>query len=133
MNDDYDDDSTTPKKVDPSFQPPKNATPTNTKKDNRQLTPHGGGVNDDEEDPEKNGGPWRSEYNFPPSSTLYEKMSKEDAGYRKGVPFENCGKCNYYQSGHCKVVRGYIEQSMVCKYFSEKYMSSMTISVMKRK
>ena len=124
-------DESTPKKAQTPQQPESSITPTKGKKDNRTPVPK----NDDDGDeyqPEEN---WRGgTSNYPPSYTLYEKMSKESAGYRQGMPFHNCGKCNYYQAGHCKIVRGYIAQSMGCKYYSEKYAPmSFAVVVSKRK
>ena len=111
-------DESTPKKVDKSHQPAKNDTPKKAKRDERTLMPH---HDDDEDDyyPEKN---WRGgDSKYPPSWTLYEKMSKEEAQYKKGVPFQSCGKCSFYQSGHCKIIRGYISAEMRCRYYQEKY------------
>ena len=126
-----DNDESTPKKARQPQQPEPNITPTKGKKDNRTLVPQS---DDDGDEYDAENGYRGGNHNYPPSSTLYEKMSKENAEYQKGVPFENCGKCTYYISGHCKVVRGYIEQNMVCKYFSEKYnSSSFGIMISRRK
>jgi hypothetical protein len=111
-------DESSPKKAMRPHQPEPNVTPVKNKKDDRSTMPK----KDDDGDEYKPEESFRGgSRNYPPSSTLYEKMSKENALYQQGAPFENCGKCNYYQPGHCKIVRGYIVQSMVCKYFSEKY------------
>jgi hypothetical protein len=122
-------DMSTPKKVQKNQQPESNITPTKGKRDNRSNVPKKDDDGDEYDAENSYRGYGKS---FPPSSTLYEKMSKENAAYQQGAPFENCGKCNYYSAGHCKIVRGYIVPSMVCKYFSEKY-SSISISVIKRK
>lgn len=117
-------DDTTPKKLDKAFQPNKGVTPVNTKSDDRRTTP-----DTDKSGDEQSEKPiWRRDMDFPPSWTLYEKMSKETAMYQQGRPFENCAKCNYYQGGQCKIVRGHILGSMVCRYFSEKY-TPMTITI----
>ena len=133
MKDDNDldnNDKSGTKKANHPHHPEKDATTVGNKKDDRSTMPK----KDDDGDEYSPEDSWRSPGNYPPSSTLYEKMSKENAQYMKGVPFENCGKCNYYQAGHCKIVRGYIEQSMVCKYFSEKYTAtSFTMMISKRK
>jgi len=120
MADEYDevDDQTTPTKLDKSKQIPKDQTTKSAprgKHDDRELRPQ----LDEDDKPENTfrGG----ESHYPPSWTMFEKMSKEDAEYRQGMPFHNCGKCQYYQGNICKVVRGYIVQSMGCKYFQEKY------------
>ncbi len=114
-------DDTTPKKLDKAFQPPTRATPTNTKSDDRRTTPD----TDDKGDESNEKPVWRRDMDFPPSWTLYEKMSKETACYQQGAPFENCAKCNYYQGGQCKIVRGHILGSMVCRYYSEKYVPTV--------
>lgn len=111
-------DESLPSDMDETQQPERKATTVKNKKDERTLMPHKDD-DGDEYDPKE---AWRGgDSQYPPSWTLYEKMSKENAGYQKGAPFHNCGKCTYYQAGHCKIVRGYIAQSMGCKYFSEKY------------
>ena len=111
-------DDSTPTDEDEDDQPDKKATPKKSKKDKRTLMPDYDNDGDEWDESEN----WRGgKYKYPPSSTLYEKMSKENAQYQVGVPFENCGKCTYYQSNHCKIVRGYIAQSMRCMYFQEKY------------
>ena len=111
-------DNTTPSKLDPKWQPEKNETTVKGPKDKRELRP----INDhdgDEYEPEDE---WRGPKTpYPPSWTLYSKMSKEEAGYQQGIPFSSCGKCNFYQSGACKVVRGHISPAMRCYYFQEKY------------
>ena len=117
-------DESTPKKSKTPQQPESTITPVKGKVDKRSTVPRKDDDGDEYYPDDSYRGYGR---NFPPSSTLYEKMSKENAEYQKGVPFENCGKCNYYQAGHCKIVRGYIAQSMVCKYFSEKYSSMIII------
>ena len=118
------DDDSTPTKSDQTAQPKDKATTVNTKKDTRSLMPS----KEDEAEDEVS---YETRHYFPPSWTNFEKMSKEDAHYGQGKPFHNCGTCTYYQSSHCKVVRGYIEQSMGCKYFSKKYDSTKFSKLMR--
>jgi hypothetical protein len=122
-------DPSTTKKASRPHQPSSDVTTTKGPKDERSTKPKKD--NDgDEYEPEKS---WRFSGSYPPSWTSSEKMSKETAEYKQGMPFANCGKCTYYQSNHCKVVAGYIVQSMVCKYFAEKYTPMMSISILKRR
>lgn len=123
-------DESTPKKSISPNQPESTITTTKGKKDNRSNVPK----NDDDGDEYDPTESFRGgKYSYPPSYTMYEKISKETAEYKQGMPFHNCGKCNYYQAGHCKIVRGYIAQSMGCKYFSEKYTPMIVGIAIKRK
>jgi hypothetical protein len=99
----------------PTDYPKDSDTPTRSKKDERSLVDHD--YDDDNDDH-----PWRGgQTRYPPSWTLYEKMKKEEAQYQKGQPFHNCGKCSFYQSGHCQIVLGHISPEMGCRYFQQKY------------
>jgi hypothetical protein len=106
-------DDSTPTHLDKKDQPPMSDTPAKNKPDNRTLKPteqtHEANIEAEET------------YQFPPSRISKEKVSKENAEYMQGKPFHRCGICTYYQSNHCKVVRGYISPEMGCKYFQEKY------------
>ena len=116
---DYDEhDMSTPTKVDQEAQYPNNETPTKGKRDKRELRP----VRDYDSDDPPAEEMWRGgNFKYPPSWTMFEKMSKEEARYQNGAPFHNCGKCGFYSGNQCKVVRGFISPSMGCVYFQEKY------------
>lgn len=50
-----------------------------------------------------------------------EKVSKEDAEYRKGEAFRRCGNCRHmHKDGSCEIVEGKVEPYMVCKYFDKR-------------
>lgn len=126
-------DESTPKKSVTPNQPKDSATPTNTKSDDRTpVAKRTSGEKESEGDNDNDSDNYRGyKRKFAPSYTLYEKMSKENAEYRQGMPFEHCGKCNYYSGGNCKIVRGTIAASMVCSYFSEKYNATFSFSIRK--
>lgn len=61
-------------------------------------------------------------FSRPWKPVLYgELVSKENAEYQKGTPFERCGVCEYMFGHKCKVVAGYITAYQVCKYFQKEY------------
>jgi len=61
-----------------------------------------------------------------------EQYSKEDAEYRVGVPFERCGQCEFFKNPHaCEIVRGYIVQQQVCKFFDKKFDSGWPMKAAK--
>ena len=122
-------DETTPKKSMKWQQPEKTVSTTKNNPDKRTTMVH----KDDDGDEYTPDQAYRNYGDYPPSYTLHEKMTKENALYQQGMPFENCGKCNFYIAGHCKIVRGYIAQGMVCKYFQEKYSpTAFAISIRKK-
>lgn len=60
---------------------------------------------------------------FPPRYVYRngEQVTKENAEYAKGMPFHRCGLCTYYDDHKCKIVAGFIDPYMGCKYFMKKY------------
>ena len=108
------DDDTTPTHTDKKAQPKDSDTPTNAKSDTRTLQPT-------KEQKEVNDVSYENQSFYPPSWTRSEKMNKETAEYKKGTPFHRCGSCTYYQSSHCKIVKGHISPEMSCEYYQEKY------------
>jgi hypothetical protein len=107
-------DDSTPTHSDQKAQPKDKDTPVNNKSDGRTLQPT-------QEQKEANSKAYETQDYYPPGWTRSEKMSKETAEYKKGTPFHTCGGCTYYQSSHCKIVRGYISPEMSCLYHQEKY------------
>ena len=61
---------------------------------------------------------------FPPMYVFRangEQVTKENASYAKGMPFHRCGLCTYYEEHKCRIVAGYIDPYMGCKYFQKKF------------
>lgn len=48
----------------------------------------------------------------------HEKLSKEEAGYKRGIKQAHCGICKHYKHPHaCEIVEGKIFPAMWCRYF----------------